>query len=671
PEKVDIKRIARAIEEAGYKYLGTEERMDEPDDKSSVFRVIAGFVFGILFMGLMFTNLYAFFGTRFASLLIATPVFFYVSSPILSGAFRALKNFTLSMDVMYALGTTVSYTAGVLATFGVLGTDFMLFDAALLLAAFLMLGRTLEQKAKAATARSIKRLLALQPKKARVLCRGTEKEVSVEALKPGDIVVVRAGERVPADGTVVEGWSYVDESMLTGEPIPKLKKQGEKVVGGTIARKGTVKVKVERVGSDTVLGNIIRLVTEAMNSRPRIQRIADRVVRYFIPAVLCMAIASFLFWYFVIHESFLFALSVFIAVVAVACPCALGLATPAAVTVGVGRGAELGIFIRNAEVLEVAENVTTVVFDKTGTLTSGKTRVLEFHCSPEFEEKSAIMFAVAVETRSVHPLAEAVVEFGKGGKLLDVENFEEVEGRGVRGIVEGREVVAGSEEMLESCGIEIEEGFKEKIEQAREGGRSIVFLAIDRKFAGLFIIGDEVREDARETLERLKREGLKRVMITGDSEKSAGTVAKMLGIDRVFANVLPDKKAMIVRALARKGEIVCFVGDGVNDAPALASAHVGIAMGQASDVAIESGDIVLVSNRIGDVHRALRLSRAVMSRIRQNIFWAFAYNFALIPVAAGALHPLGITMKPEFAALAMAFSSVSVLLLSLSLRRFR
>ncbi|MEM3444482.1 MAG: HAD-IC family P-type ATPase, partial [Thermoplasmata archaeon] len=313
----------------------------------------------------------------------------------------------------------------------------------------------------------------------------------------------------------------------------------------------------------------------------------------------------------------------------------------------------------------------TVVFDKTGTLTSGKTRVLEFHCSPEFEEKSAIMFAVAVETRSVHPLAEAVVEFGKGGKLLDVENFEEVEGRGVRGIVEGREVVAGSEEMLESCGIEIEEGFKEKIEQAREGGRSIVFLAIDRKFAGLFIIGDEVREDARETLERLKREGLKRVMITGDSEKSAGTVAKMLGIDRVFANVLPDKKAMIVRALARKGEIVCFVGDGVNDAPALASAHVGIAMGQASDVAIESGDIVLVSNRIGDVHRALRLSRAVMSRIRQNIFWAFAYNFALIPVAAGALHPLGITMKPEFAALAMAFSSVSVLLLSLSLRRFR
>ncbi|MEM4307765.1 MAG: heavy metal translocating P-type ATPase [Thermoplasmata archaeon] len=671
PEKVNIERMARTIEETGYRYLGTEERIGEPVDKSQVYRVVVGFVSGILFMFLMFTHVYVFFEARLVSFLVATPLFFYVASPILTGAYRSLKNFTLSMDVMYALGTTISYLAGVLATFGVLGNDFMLFDAALLLASFLMLGRTLEQRAKAGTTASIKRLLALQPKKARVLRGETEEEVSVEALKIGEIVIVRAGERIPVDGTVLDGWSYVDESMLTGEPLPKLKKPGEKVVGGTIARKGTVKVRVEKTGSETVLGGIIRLVSEAMNSRPRIQGIADKVVRYFIPFVLCIALSSSLFWYFVMHESFLFALSVFIAVVAVACPCALGLATPAAVTVGVGRGAELGIFIKNAEVLEVAENVTTVVFDKTGTLTSGKTRVLEFHCSPEFERKQAIGFAAAVESKSVHPLAEAIVEFGKGGKNLEVENFEEVEGKGVRGIVNGWEVVVGSEQMLGSFGIEIEKEFKQKIERAREIGRNTVLLAIDRKFVGIFIIGDEIRMDARETVERIKKEGIKTVMVTGDSERSASYTAKRLGIEKVFASVMPDKKAAIVQALAGEGEVVCFVGDGVNDAPALASAHVGIAMGQASDVAIESGDIVLVSDRIADVHKALRLSREVMSRIRQNIFWAFAYNFFLIPVAAGVLHPLGITMKPEFAALAMAFSSVSVLLLSLSLKRFR
>ncbi|MCX8174165.1 MAG: cation-translocating P-type ATPase [Thermoplasmata archaeon] len=669
PGKVDVEKLARAIEAAGYRYLGTEERTSEPVEKALIWRVVVGFAAGLAFMFLMFSNAYEFYVIRLLALGVATPAFFYVALPILTGAFRSLKNFTPGMDVMYAMGTTISYTAGVLATFEILGKDFMLFDAALLLAAFLMLGRALEQRAKAGTTASIRRLLALQPKKAIVLRNGKTEEIRADSLKPGDVVIVRAGERVPADGTVLEGWSYVDESMLTGEPLPKLKKAGEKVVGGTVARKGTVKVKVENVGMETVLANIIRLVSEAMNSKPRIQRVADRVVRYFIPFVLSIALVSSLLWYFVVHESSLFALSVFIAVIAVACPCALGLATPAAVTVGVGRGADLGIFIRNAQALEIAEKVTTVVFDKTGTLTSGKTKVLEFHS--RFEKNLALRFAVAVESRSVHPLAEAIVEFGKETKNLKVENFEEVEGKGVRGIVDGRYVIAGSEQMLDSAGIEIDTAVRRKVEEARESGKSTVLLAIDRKFAGLFIIGDEVRPDARETVEKIKKEGIKTVMVTGDNERSAAYIAKIVGIDKVFANVLPEKKVEVVRTLARKGEIVCFVGDGVNDAPALAAAHVGIAMGKGTDVAVESGDIVLMSNRLADVHTGLRLSREVMSRIRQNIFWAFAYNFSLIPIAAGALHSIGISMKPEFAALAMAFSSVSVLLLSLSLRRFR
>ncbi len=671
PGKVDIEKLKKAIENAGYKYLGTEERTQEKVDRFHVYRVITGFTIGIILMFLGFIHVYELFEARLVAFGMAIPGFLFVSLPILTGAFRSLKNFTLSMEVMYTIGISVCFIAGVLATFGILAIEFMLFDSALLLAAFLMLGRILEQRAKASTTKSLKKLLTLQPKKANVLREGVEVEENVEFLKPGDIVVVRAGERIPSDGTVLEGWCYIDESMLTGESFPRLKKEGMKVIGGTIARKGTIKVRIEKVGAETVLAHIIQLVSEAMNSKPRIQKVADKVVKFFIPLVLFIGITTFLFWYFLMHESFLFSLSVLIAVLAVACPCALGLATPAAITVGIGKGAELGIFIKDAYTFEIGEKVSTVVFDKTGTLTSGKPKVLKFYNKPEFDRKFILKLVTTVESKSMHPLAEAIVEYSKENFYAKIEDFEEFEGRGIRAIVEGTEVILGSEKMLENFEIKIDQDFQKIIRNVGEKGQSTVFVALDRKLAGIFIIGDEIRIDTKDVVEKLKEDGIKTAIVTGDNEKSATHIAKILGIDKIFANVMPDKKAEIVKMLARNGEIVCFVGDGVNDAPALASAHLGIAMGRGTDVAIESGDIVLVNDRIRDVYTFLRLSRKVMSRVRQNIFWAFAYNFALIPVAAGALHPIGITIKPELAALAMALSSVSVLLLSLSLKRFR
>ena len=668
PEKVDIQKIRAVIEETGYQFLGTEEQEVRAGDTwNLLYRVIAGFGVGLALMLLIMTKPFSGFLFNLLIFIVATPAFLYLAYPIFRAALSALRHRTLNMDVMYAMGTGTSYIASVFATLGILGEEYMFYDAAVLLAAFLMLGRYLEQRAKSRASQSIKALLRLQPKKAVVLRNGKETMLSVEEIVPGDTVIVRAGERVPVDGTVLDGWSYVDEAMLTGEPDAVLKKPGMQVFSGTINKQRIMKIRAEKVGKDTVLARIIKLVEEAQTSKPGIQRIADRMVQYFIPVVFITAVCSFGIWYFVMKENFLFSLSVFISVIVVACPCALGLATPAAVTVGVGRGAELGIFIKNSETLEACERITAVVFDKTGTLTSGTPEVLSMHTYSN-DENTVLSAIYALERRSTHPLAVAIAGYAgkRNVREMPLSDYEEVEGKGVRGIAGGLHVIVGSADFLREHGVDVSMASQET------QGQSMVYASINGKLACVFAIGDRVREDAASAVKALKAEGLKVIMLTGDNERSARKIAAILGIEHVVADVRADEKADVVKKLVQKGEVVCFVGDGINDAPAIALAHIGIAMGQGTDVAIETGDIVLMKNRIKDVHTAIKLGKKVMQRIRQNIFWAFAYNLVLIPVAAGALYPfLGITMRPEFAALAMALSSLSVLLLSLSLKRFR
>jgi P-type Cu+ transporter len=574
---------------------------------------------------------------------------------------------------MYAMGTGVAYVASVMGTFSIILTsDYMFYDTAIMLAAFLMLGRYLETRAKGRTSDAIKKLAGLQAKTATVIREGKEVEVAIEDLVVGDIVIVKPGSRVPVDGEVVAGESYVDESMITGEPVPPLKAKGSRVVGGTISTNGVLSVRATKIGRDTVLAQIIKLVEDAQGSKPPVQRIADVAVTYFIPAVLIIAASAFIAWYFVFHATLLFALTTLISVLVVACPCALGLATPTAVTVGIGRGAELGILIKNGDALELAEKVTTVIFDKTGTLTKGKPEVTDL-AATGITEETLLSLAATVEKNSDHPLAQAVVRAAqaKGIAIGTAEKFDTLGGKGVRAQVLGEEVLVGNRTLMQENGIALPEGMDTKILTFQEDGKTAVIVAAGGQVAGAIAIADTLKSTSAEAVRQLKAHGIAVVMVTGDNRRTAEAIARTLGIDRVTAEVLPGGKADVVKALQEKGEVVAFVGDGINDAPALAQADVGIAIGSGTDVAIESGEIVLVNGDLLDAVAALELSKKVMGRIRGNIFWAFAYNAALIPVGAGLLYPFfGFVFRPELAALAMAASSVTVVTLSLLLKGY-
>jgi Cu+-exporting ATPase len=577
------------------------------------------------------------------------------------------------MDVMYAMGTGVAYAASVMGTFGIVLThEYMFYDTAIMLAAFLMLGRYLETRAKGRTSDAIKKLAGLRQKTAVILRDGVEQEIPVEDVNIGDLVLVKPGAKLPVDGEVTEGSSYVDESMITGEPVPVLKAKGAPVVGGTLNTNSIITVRATRVGKDTVLAQIIRMVEEAQGSKPPVQRIADTAVAYFIPVVLLIAAGSFVAWYFFLHATALFALSALISVLVIACPCALGLATPTAVTVGVGRGAELGILIRNGEALETAEKVTTVVFDKTGTLTRGKPEVTDIIASGITEE-TLISLAAAVEKNSQHPLALAVVRRAEQQtiKLQPAEQFDTFGGRGVAALVLGETVLVGNRSFLQEHGVTVPADIEPRIVLLEKDGKTAVLVATGGEFAGVIAIADPLKETSSRAVAGLKAMGISVAMITGDNQRTADAIAARTGIGTVIAGVLPAGKDEEVRKLQGKGEVVAFVGDGINDAPALARADVGIAIGSGTDVAIESGDIVLIRDDLLDAVAAIQLSRKVMGRIKGNLFWAFAYNAALIPVAAGVLYPaFGITFRPELAALAMAASSVTVVSLSLLLKTY-
>lgn len=682
PSVTPLPALKAAILESGYQFLGTaddesdtaEQQARQKDLHDKFVRFMVGFVVSIPLMVAMFVPLPVPMHTlSLLMFVITTPVFVFVSLPIFRAAGIALRHRTLSMDVMYAMGIGVSYVASVMGTFGIVLThDFMFYDTAIMLAAFLMLGRYLEARAKGRTSDAIKKLAGLRQKTATLLKDGREVEVAIDDVAVGDILIVKPGAKVPVDGEVISGASYVDESMITGEPVPVLRGEGSAVVGGTLNTNSIISIRATRVGRETVLAQIIAMVEEAQGSKPPVQRIADTAVSYFIPAVLTIATVSFLAWYFVFGAPALFALTAFISVLVVACPCALGLATPTAVTVGVGRGAELGILVRNGEALETAERISTVIFDKTGTLTKGKPEVTGIIPSG-IPEDTLLMLAAAVEKNSQHPLALAVVQKAqeRGITIPPADQFDTAGGLGVSARVLDEQVRVGNRAFLQNAGVQVPPDAEARIAARENEGMTAILVAAGGQYAGFIAVADTLKETSAAAVSALQKMGIGVAMITGDNRRTAEAIASRTGIHTVIAGVLPRGKEEEVRKLQQAGAVVAFVGDGINDAPALARADVGIAIGSGTDVAIESGDFVLIRDDLLDAAAAIQLARKVMGRIKTNIFWAFAYNAALIPIAAGVLYPaFGITFEPELAALAMAASSVTVVSLSLLLRTY-
>jgi Cu+-exporting ATPase len=536
------------------------------------------------------------------------------------------------------------------------------------------LGQVLELRARTRTGAAIKALLGLAPKTARRIIDGNEEDVPLDRIKPNDLLRVRPGEKIPVDGTVADGSSSVDEAMITGEPMPVEKKKGDRVIGATVNGTGTLVMKAEKVGAETLLAQIVHMVAEAQRSRAPIQKLADIVAGYFVQIVVAIAAVTFIVWAWAGPEPrMVYALVNAVAVLIIACPCALGLATPMSIMVAMGKGATGGVLFKNAEAIEVMKTVDTLVTDKTGTLTEGRPKLVSVVPAAGFDEKGLLHFAASIEMGSEHPLAAAIVAGAKEKNIAPskVESFESLTGRGVMGLIDGKKVALGNRKLLEELRIETGE-LPDKAESMRKDGQTVMFVAVDEKAAGLLGVADPVKTTTAQAIEALHGEGMRIVMLTGDSRTTAEAVSKKLGIDEVIAEVLPDQKAEIVKKLQAQGKIVAMAGDGINDAPALAQAHVGVAMGTGTDVAMQSAGVTLVKGDLRGIVRARRLSRATMRNIKQNLFWAFAYNALGIPIAAGILYPfVGILLSPVFAAAAMSFSSVSVVGNALRLRRLK
>jgi Cu+-exporting ATPase len=612
-------------------------------------------------------------------LALATPVVLWGGWPFFQRGWASIVNRHLNMFTLIALGVGAAYGYSVIATlapgvfphsFQMHGQTAVYFEPAAVIVVLVLLGQVLELRARSRTSAAIRGLLALVPPVARRVDENGEVEVPLERVVAGDRLRVRPGDRVPVDGTVIEGSTSVDESMVTGEPIPVEKAAGARVTGGTVNGTGTFVMRAERVGNETLLARIVRMVSEAQRSRAPIQRLADRTAGWFVPAVIVVALVAFVAWAIYGPEPRLaIALVNAVAVLIIACPCALGLATPMSIMVGTGRGAEAGVLIRDAEALELLEKVTTIVVDKTGTLTEGKPRLVSLEPASGFDERTLLHLAASVEAVSEHPLAAAVTAAARerGIEPAPVGGFRSTTGLGVTGTVDGHTVIVGSVRHLESSGVGVP---AERAESLRREGQTVMFVASDGRLAGLLGVADPVKPSARQAIEALHREGVKVVMLTGDNAITAGAVARTLGIDRVEADVLPDEKAAVVKRLQSSGQRIAMAGDGINDAPALAQADVGIAMGTGTDIAIESANITLVKGDLSGLVRARRLSKATMANIRQNLFFAFIYNAAGVPIAAGVLYPwLGILLSPMIASAAMTFSSVSVIGNALRLRR--
>ncbi len=698
-EETRVSDLKRAVAEAGYEPGEEAETLEDVttasrrEIKSLRNRFLLAAVLGLLILGLGFGP--SFPGKPYLLWLLATPVQFWAGWRFYRGMWGALRHRTADMNTLIAVGTSAAYAYSVLAVvfpgfFAAGGLEpHLYFDTSAMIIALILLGRFLEARARGQTSEAIKKLIGLQPRTALVIRNGEEKEIPVEEVAVGDLITVRPGERVPVDGVVRKGYSSVDESMITGESIPAEKKEGDEVIGATINRTGSFQFEAKKVGRDTTLAQIIRLVEEAQGSKAPIQRLADIIASYFVPIVIGIALVTFIIWYFVgPAPAFTFALLNFIAVLIIACPCALGLATPTAIMVGTGKGAENGILIRSAEALERAHKINTVLLDKTGTLTQGKPLVTDIITAGSFSEEDILRLAASVERQSEHPLAEAIVQAASDRKLKlqSVAGFKAVPGKGVEALADGEKIILGNLTLMKDEKLDLK-GLEKEANRLWEEGKTAMFLGLDREVIGLVALADTLKPGAREAVAALHQLGIEVVMLTGDNHRTANAIARETDIDRVVAEVLPDHKAREVKKLQDEGKVVAMVGDGINDAPALAQADIGIAIGTGTDVAIETGDVTLISGDLSGIVNAISLSKRTLRTIKQNLFWAFAYNVSLIPVAAGVLFiafgragvPSGLHfilgdygfLNPILAAAAMAASSLTVVSNSLRLRRFR
>lgn len=680
PEQISLATIKKIITNSGYRVVEDKKTVEDNEGKARKrhitrlkYLLIASVSLTIPIMLLMWFPILPMQETNVIMFILATPVQFIVGWTFYVGSYKGLRNRTANMDTLIAMGTSTAWIYSTIVTFApsVFHHGAVFFDTSTMIMSFILAGKLLDAIAKGRTSEAIRKIMGLQAKVARVIRNDVEQEVPIEEVQVGDIVVVRPGEKIPVDGVVIEGYSGVDEKVITGESIPVEKKIGDQVVGATLNKTGVLKFKATKVGKDTVLAQIIGMVEDALSSKAPVQRLADVASGYFVPAIIITATLSALIWYFIVGADLIFSLTVFIAVLIVACPCALGLATPTAIMVGVGKGAENGILIKSGEALETAHKLKSIVFDKTGTLTKGEPEVTDIISS--IPENQLLQFAAVAEKNSEHPLGEAIVRKAsqQGIPVEDPEFFEAIPGQGVEVNYKKSRILLGNRKLMQTNNIDINM-LTEKMVALEENGKTAILIAVDNKLAGLIAVADTLKEHSKEAVKSLQQMGLEVVMLTGDNQRTATAIAKQLGVNRVLAEVLPDEKANQIKKLQSEGKVVAMVGDGINDAPALAQANIGIAVGSGTDVAVETGDIVLVKNDLRDVVVGIQLSRATMQKIKQNLFWAFFYNIILIPLAAGLFYPiLHVLFDPVYAAAAMASSSVTVVTNASLLRRFK
>ncbi len=694
-----IDDLLLTIKKAGYRAEVIKESAQEFENKKrqeEISKQWRRFLFSFIFsLPLIYFMLFDFFkwlpgATVLApyigliSLLLTTPIQFIIGASFYKGMWSSLRMKTFNMDSLIAIGTSVAYFYSLFnyiiyaythqSLIGIGGKiPDLYFETAAFLITFVTLGKWLEAKAKAQTSQAIQKLMGLRPKTARVIRNGVTQDIPIDKVVKGDQILVRPGEKIPVDGTVTKGLSSVDESMITGESIPVEKSVGGNVVGGTINKTGSFEFTATRVGSETTLAQIIRLVEEAQGSKAPIQDFADRISAWFVPAVISIAILTFIVWYFILGASLSFALLTFVSVIVIACPCALGLATPTALMVGTGKGAEQGILIKGGEPLELACGINTIVFDKTGTLTHGQPEVTDIVSFGPQDENKIVSLAASLEKQSEHPLAEAIYSYAQkeNATIRPVEHFRAIPGKGVEGEIDGVKYFFGNRRLItETVNLPIEK-INKRLSQLEDQGKTTIILSTQNEILGTLAVADTIKETSKEAIAALTRAGMNIYMITGDNEITAKAIARQLEITNVLAEVLPEDKAKEVKKLQDGGKIVAMVGDGINDAPALAQANLGIAMGSGTDVAVETGGIVIIKNDLRDVVKAIELSKETMAKIKQNLFFALFYNVIGIPIAARVFTGFGLVLKPELAGLAMAVSSISVVSNSLLIRYFR
>lgn len=703
--KINLSKIKESIEKLGYKVLENNEvsKVDEDEIrkekemKTLLNKLTISLIFSVpLFYIAMGPMLSKPFGPlkvpniidptlnplnyALIQLVLVIPIMICGNKFYING-FKALFNKSPNMDSLVAIGTLSAFLYSLYTTFKIYNSEMVVghghhqlyYESAGIIIALILLGKYLESRSKGKTSEAIKKLMGLQPKTALVIKDNKEVEIPVEEVKVGDIIVVKPGSKIPVDGIVIEGNTSVDESMLTGESIPVEKNVGDKVTGASINKNGSIKFKAEKVGLDTTLSQIIKLVEDAQGKKAPIAKLADKVSGYFVPAVILISVVSSLLWLLVGNKDLEFVLTIFISVLVIACPCALGLATPTAIMVGTGKGAENGILIKGGEALELAHKIDTIIFDKTGTITEGKPQVTDIILSDNIDENYLLKIATSAEKGSEHPLGEAIVRYGeeKNIETLRVDNFKAIPGYGIEAKIDNKNILLGNKKLMNDRNIDLKD-LKEKSDLLANQGKTPMYISIENKIAGIIAVADVVKSSSKEAIKKLHNMGIKVAMVTGDNEKTAKAIANEVGIDIVLAEVLPKDKSNEVKKLQEEGKFVAMVGDGINDAPALAQANIGIAIGNGTDVAMESADIVLMRSDLVDVSTAIKLSRETIKNIKQNLFWAFAYNTIGIPIACGALYIFGgPLLNPMFAAAAMSLSSVSVIANALRLKNFK